>query len=399
MLLWPFRALTYGLEYPTRYTVELEQRHHLYQHFYEASTWQDGLAGIRPIAAWSSSFRPIFGLHFFDERLMGPGTRFSADVGGGIDVVRVELHGRPTYFARRVQAFFDTVYDRRNDHLYMGIGQTVPLPKGALGPARYREDLLDVAARVALRASSIVTFSFAGLFGLRRFGDGESYNGDPPIAQVYCVRDAAGACLRGTVSDALVPGFGSGTQFVRAQAGVHLDLRDDLIAPAMGGRVDVEADYTHGLGDRDRSSYFRLRGAIAVSVRLWARGHALVLSGATQLIAPVDRDDFVPFTELALLGGPNSLRGFRWDTFRGLSSLLGSAEYRWPIWMWVDGSVFADWGGVFGEWYDGIGVSRMQPDVGFGVRVHTADKFFLRVQIAYGFGETWQFFVSGANLP
>jgi outer membrane protein assembly factor BamA len=81
-------------------------------------------------------------------------------------------------------------------------------------------------------------------------------------------------------------------------------------------------------------------------------------------VFPVN-DSIVPFSELAILGGPYDMPGFRWQEFRGFSSLLGTAEYRWAILEWVDASVFTDYGGVFGRNYKGFGASQMQPDVGF----------------------------------
>jgi hypothetical protein len=42
----------------------------------------------------------------------------------------------------------------------------------------------------------------------------------------------------------------------------------------------------------------------------------------------------------------------------------------------------------------------MQADLGFGFRIHTTDRFFLRFQFAYGFdGGGWQIYLTGHNLP
>jgi hemolysin activation/secretion protein len=107
----------------------------------------------------------------------------------------------------------------------------------------------------------------------------------------------------------------------------------------------------------------------------------------------------VPFSELAIVGGPETLRGFRWMAFRDFSSLLLQAEYRWPIALWVDASLFVDWGGVFGRWYANFGAKQMQPDVGFGFRLRSRDKFYIKLQFAYGFDTGWQIYITGQNLP
>src|SRR5262249_35882318 len=161
----------------------------------------DGQIGVRPTFRWVHSFRPSFGAHFFDNKLLGPGTKASLDLSGGIDVVNVAVHLRPTHLGRRVQAYADTVYDRRNDWLFTGIGSHAPLPPNS--SARYRQDAFDVGGRVQLQTTDYLFFTFGEFFGLRRFGDGEEYKGDPPISQVYCV-SVDDACVPGTVSETLV---------------------------------------------------------------------------------------------------------------------------------------------------------------------------------------------------
>jgi hypothetical protein len=394
VLLFPFRLLFWALEPPSRLGVEFEQEHHLYGHLYSALTSDDGQIGIRPTFHWVNSFRPSFGAHVFDDKLLGPGTRSDFDILGGVDVFRAAVHLRPTHLGRPVQGYFDTLFDRRNDWLFTGIGSHAPLPPNS--SARYLQDRFDLGMRLDLRPTPVLAFTFGGYFGWRHFDNGEAYSGDPPISQVYC-RRFNGECIPNTVSDIQVPGFNQGTQFLRTSAGVHLDLRDDLIRPTVGALIDAEADYSHGIGD-DESNYFRLRGAAAFSINLWRHRYVLIFRGVTELVLPVE--SFVPFSELATLGGPEDLRGFRVQEFRDFSSLLGTAEYRFPLLAWVDTSIFADYGGVFGEKYQGFGASRMQPDVGFGFRLHTRDRFYIKLQFAYGFdGGGWQIYLTGQNLP
>ncbi|HEX6835030.1 MAG TPA: BamA/TamA family outer membrane protein, partial [Polyangia bacterium] len=96
-------------------------------------------------------------------------------------------------------------------------------------------------------------------------------------------------------------------------------------------------------------------------------------------------DAAVPFTELATLGGPDSLRGFRAGRYRDFSTLLFSAEYRWPIWMWADAILFVDYGGAAGQRFAGLGVDSLHPDLGAGIRVRTSRHVMARAQLAYGF--------------
>jgi hypothetical protein len=394
LVLAPIRLVIDGVAYQARMGMEFEQRHHVMQRLTDALTSEDGLIGVRPVISWALSFQPSAGLHFFHDRLLGPGTAFNLTfTTGGPEIIFAHAHLRPTPARGPVQARFDVVFDRRNDRIYSGISGETP----ELGIARYASDMVDVRSDVALQAAWWLRFDLGGGFGFRRFGPGTARSGDRPINELYCPRVGTGRCINGFVSEALVPGFNEGTQFLRTSVGLHLDTRDNGASATSGLLVDARADYSHGLGF-DPSSYLRLRGAAAVPINLWQNSRVLVLRGLVAWTTPLN-DEIVPFTELTTLGGPDLLPGFRWDRFRGYTALVASAEYRWPIWMWADGMIFGDWGGTFGRDFHDIAASRMHGDIGVGLRMHSTKRFFVRLQVAYGFGEGFQFYISGSPTP
>ncbi len=93
-------------------------------------------------------------------------------------------------------------------------------------------------------------------------------------------------------------------------------------------------------------------------------------------------DDTVPFYELATLGGPDDLRGFRFDRFRDQGSLLLTAEYRWPIFNTFDAVLFADAGQVFDD-FDEIGFDDFHTDFGGGFRVYGGSNVAARLELAF----------------
>lgn len=93
-------------------------------------------------------------------------------------------------------------------------------------------------------------------------------------------------------------------------------------------------------------------------------------------------DDTVPFYELSTLGGPDDLRGYRYDRFRDQGSLLLTAEYRWPIFNAFDAVLFADAGQVFDE-VDQIGFDRFHTDFGGGFRIYGGESVAARLEIAF----------------
>jgi outer membrane protein assembly factor BamA len=189
-----------------------------------------------------------------------------------------------------------------------------------------------------------------------------------------------------------VPGFTRGTQFARLGASIRLDSRDNWWRPSSGAVLDLGLDWSHGFSF-DQSQYVRARGALVGVLDLWQRSRTLLFKVATEVLEPIGAFP-VPFSEMIVLGGPDSFRGFRPGRFRNFSSLLFALEYRWPIWMWMDASLFTEYGGVFGRGYDGFSFGRMRPDVGAGVRLRSSSDFYVRVQVAYGWGDGMQFFLS-----
>lgn len=397
VLLFPLRLTFLVLEPPSRWLTEFEQRHHIGQHIHDLTTSADGKIGVRPELHWSTSFQPSFGARYFDFRSLGYETSLIALGLGGPDVAHGELLVRPTPFSTPVQLTVGAVYDHRADRLFAGLDNTVPVATGQLGPSRYESDMLDTEALVGVRVAAPLVLSFGGSFGWRKFGDGQPLNGDPKISDAYCVRNANGTCVPGSINPVLVPGFIGGTRFLRAVAGITLDLRDSTVHSAAGALIVAGADYSHGLGGDD-SSYFRVHGSLTIPITLYRRRHVLLLRGGTQLTESIGNTP-IPFSELPTLGGPSDLRGFRDQLLRGHSLFVATAEYRFPVWMWMDAVVFVDYGGVFGPRYAGFGVSHMQPDVGVGLRLFTRDQFWLRVQLAYGWGEGWRFTLSTLSWP
>jgi hypothetical protein len=396
--LFPVRGLFLLLKPPIKSATEFEAKNHVTQRLVDAFTWRNGTMGLRPEIEYSLNFAVAAGLRFFDDQLMGPRTAFELRaLTGGANIVHADLHGRPTASWKRTQLIFLAAFDRRDDLLYGGIDSALPLQPGQLGAARYSANALDFGSSLHARATQALGFSLGATFGWRRFGDGRPFGGDPSLPEVYCVRRPSGQCIAGTVSEALVPGFHEGTQFFRASGGVRIDLRNDPVRAATGLLVDASADYSHGLGSDD-SSYLRVRAAVTVPVNLWGRSHVLLLRVGSEAMEPFGSQP-VPFSELPTLGGPEDLRGFREQRFRGHSSFLATAEYRWPIWMWLDGVIFVDYGGVMGSWYANFDGRHLQPDVGGGLRVRSSGRFHMRVQVAYGFGEGWRFFLSTSNWP
>jgi hypothetical protein len=370
------RLVVLGIGAAAKPAMEWNERQHVAERVVGALTSNDGLIGVRPVINFELNFRPSFGVLYFNERLPR-GARVTVSTAfGGPETILQNAHATLPLWRGRAAVDVDAAYRRRNDELYTGLGM-----RGALPFARYAVDQGDASATFSIRPMQPLRLELGVDVGMRRFADGEPYGGDRALSEVYCVRGVDGRCVAGRVDEQLVPGFAEGTQLVRETAAVHLDSR--RTETSAGVLVDVSAAYTHGLGS-DASSYLRLHGHVGTSFEIW-RHRALYLGvSADDMIAFGSTP--IPFSEQVVLGGPDDLRGFQRGRFRDASSLLATVEWRWPVWMWMDGSLFFDYGGVFGPAFSGFAVKDLRPDIGLGLRVHSSSKFVMRIQVAYGFG-------------
>jgi len=166
-------------------------------------------------------------------------------------------------------------------------------------------------------------------------------------------------------SPAVTPGIDRQTNFWRGGGFVEYDWRDRVFSPTSGGRYT--AQYVRYL-DKDlaRYSFLRLDLDAVQYIPLFNRTRVISLHGASSLTS-TGNGQRVPFYLQPTLGGPNTLRGFRYNRFYGDNSVLVNAEYRWFCSPILEVAVFGDGGKVFDRW-EQWNFHHLQSDVGFSLR-------------------------------
>ena len=371
---------------PVQGIVVLNGRYRIYQNFLDALTSQDQLIGVRLAFDFVLDYRMMFGLSFFDEKIFGPHTSLHAKVElGGPTLVVADLVLRPLPPQRRVALDLEASYVMRDDQIFQAIPSLTP-PSQLDRMTRYSIQSGELRIRPRVQLTHKLSLLFGLDFAVRRFGDGRA-SSEPAISQIYCVRIGE-TCVPRSVDERLVPGFNAGTQLVRPSVALHLDTFNRPTRTSAGVRLDLGADYSQSL--TDASGFFRVAASAELAVNLWQSTHVLLLRAQSHLVLPLSGQ--VPFSELTMLGGADNLRGFRGGRFRDFSSLLFTAEYRWPIWMWADASLFVDYGGVAGRTFDGLSFRKLYPDIGVGIRMRTSQHVYAGLQFAYGFPDGSQFY-------
>lgn len=178
--------------------------------------------------------------------------------------------------------------------------------------------------------------------------------------------------------EASAPGLTEQPNYLHADVAMDVDTRDVPRYPSRGGRYRVSMAMFH---DQDfaRYSFRRIEADAAQWVPI---GRSVVaLRGRMDLSQTGDGQD-VPFYLLPSLGGSSSLRGYLDYRFRDRDLLLLGAEYRWPILRQVDAALFYDAGTVAPA---ASALTRhLHTDYGAGIRVHSATRMLVRLDVARG---------------
>ncbi|MBE8949464.1 MAG: BamA/TamA family outer membrane protein [Quinella sp. 3Q1] len=138
------------------------------------------------------------------------------------------------------------------------------------------------------------------------------------------------------------------------------DTRDNIYEPTTGNKVNLALEVGNFGGDFNfqkvsiEHQHYRVAGD---HNQVWAfRG-----------MYGYGRGDLTEFNQFRL-GGQGSLRGYRDDQFRGNRLILGSIEYRFPLYKKVQGALFTDFGGV---WDTGLRPRNLKGSYGIGVAMNT----------------------------
>ena len=166
-------------------------------------------------------------------------------------------------------------------------------------------------------------------------------------------------------SPAVAPGIDRQTSFWRGGGLLEYDWRNDQSSPTSGGRYS--AQYVRYLDQNlGRYSFLRLDLDAWQYVPLFNETHVIALHGASSLTT-TNSTQQVPFYLQPTLGGPDTLRGYRFNRFYGNNATMATAEYRWDASPILQMVAFADGGKVFNNWQQ-WNFHNIETDVGFGLR-------------------------------
>jgi len=179
---------------------------------------------------------------------------------------------------------------------------------------------------------------------------------------------------------AAVPGLGSETDFLTAEASAAFNWQDNPLLPRSGGRYAVTVAH---FDDRDLRvfDFRRIDISLQQYVPLPNRYRRVALRGEA-VLTRADVGQSVPFYLQPTLGGSSALRGFQEFRFRDQNVLLLGAEYQWETWWAMDTAFFVDAGTVAARRRE-LSVGNMDVSYGVGLRFHSNSELVGRLDLAF----------------
>jgi hypothetical protein len=380
VVLFPVYLVTeYVVRRPLGYLITAAERAELPSALYDIFAFgPDHKAGVVPIAFVDFGFYPSVGLYAFwdDAGFKGHDLRMRASTAGSrwLSVAASERF----QLTRGTSLSLNGSWTHRPDYAYYGIGpDTLEANR-----SRYGADTAD--AHVTLRAGFWRSSSIETNVGFRAasFYPG-SFGDDPSLTQQV---------ERGVFP--LPDGYADGYR-----AGVHrtmltLDTRPEQDSRESGGRFVLRGEQGVDPTQSRAAGWVRYGVSLGGFLDLGDHGGRIVsLSVAAEMADPLGGQP-VPFNELTTVGGNEQMPGFRAGRLHGRSGAVATLRYSWPIWMWLDGSLQAAVGNVFGEHLAGISLAQSRFSGAIGMESRgSRDSVF---QLLVGFGS--ETFSSGADL-
>ncbi|MFK7992284.1 MAG: BamA/TamA family outer membrane protein [Sandaracinaceae bacterium] len=384
-LLWIPRIITGPLYLVTEFLIrrpaawlvtELEQTD-LLGLAQEIFTFADNKIGLFPTAFFDFGFVPSFGLYFFwdeflfeENRLSAHGGTFGPDWLSLVVTDRIKISDDVQLSAR-----FSAL--RRPDQIFGGIESQATTDISRFGISQVDASLQfqanlwqrsQVRAEVGYRSASF---------------HNEGFLGNPSIGEAAVAQGRS-------LPDAFVAGYSA----VRAGVDLRLDTRDTDGRPAEGVALRGFGAAHGGLeGPPGFNGWFRWGGSLGGFTDILGDDRVLGLEAEVGFISPVD-DATVPFTELFDVGASGPLFGFLPGMLRGRSVIALTAEYEWPVWVFLNGRLHFSVGNVFGEYYDDISMEDMRMSFGVGLEPALGGEVPFEVALAFG-SET---FANGADI-
>ena len=326
----------------------------------------DRKVGIVPTALIDFGLRPSVGVYAWWDDALVKGNAVRAQFGTwGPQWINIGVTDR--FPAGPGTMAISGSYSHRPDRPFFGMG-----PRSLQGnESRYDSSLSDGALEYKIPLAGWSSFVARTGARHRAFDIGQTCCGDPAVqTSIDQGRFAA------------PPGWNTPYTAAYQRLEVALDSRSKRPAPQTGVRLELDEEQASDVSTSPGKSWMSWGGTVGGYVEV-GRARVIALKVTARFSDPLHGGP-VPFTEQVALGGNGPMRGYLFGRLVDRSAAVAELEYRWPIWVWLDGTMHAAFGNVFGEHLQGFEPRLLRLSSGIGLRtIGSPDHSF---ELLTGFG-------------
>lgn len=170
----------------------------------------------------------------------------------------------------------------------------------------------------------------------------------------------------------------------------ELEPASDYVAPpGTGVRLGLRAAHSGvmgqslALGSELADDWVHFGGSLGGHLDVTGQQRAVSATLIVDFVEPLGAGE-VPVTDLVSLGGERPLRGFLANQFLDRSAAAMRFEYRWPVAVWLDGTLQYELGNVFGRWLSGLELGELRSSFGMGLAAVGAQDHTFQALVAFG---------------
>ena len=176
-------------------------------------------------------------------------------------------------------------------------------------------------------------------------------------------------------------GFGEKVKLIRFELAAQHDSKNRPGNPSEGIDAQATTGIYSQIGD-DKFGFWKGSFDFKHFINLFY-DRVLMLRVAGELTEPVSSGQ-IPFYYLSELGRNGTIRGFERGRFRDQNMVLGSLEYRYPIWpLGIDALVFIDAGKVTTDIFSDKSEGNFNVSYGTGIRFWNAEGLVSKLEIGW----------------
>lgn len=351
ILFSPLVAMGYGVEASITWYLESDQAYWLRQLLKPRIVAR----GVLP----AYSRRSGYGLKYYDKNFFSSGAEFTAVAKAG-EKGRQKFQIKIDHLAVSDNVFFmsDIYYRFLTIEAFYGFGPN----SVRSNRSSFSHEIIDGRAAVGFELGPAMRLSLFAAMDLHNILAGRD-DDHPSTTAIYTPKS--------------LPGLDTGLRFHSVGVDFQLDSRNQKGMPCKGWQLYA------GIGRyrqmrRTRFGFYKFEADIRHYLHLFRR-RLLVVRLATEVTEALPNRQ-IPFFYASQLGRHETIRGFNRGRFRDRDLILGSVEYRYPVWNSISAHIYVDGGKVSPAIEKALSFERLHYSTGAGIRIAGTETLFLKME-------------------